>query len=316
MTTTTRTKNLRNRTDEFRSLTNVLRKRQAKSQNLKIDDPKNMRAKHSLFASQAGEIGGEIQQVTQELEQLALLARRKTLFDDKSAEIANLTNNVKERIAVINSKISALQKSTAQNTNTNGRHVAEHNANVVMSLQSQLATTSTAFKDVLEIRSQNLKATSDRRDQLMIPKNESKFMASGSPLYRSRPSRNSRQPDYNDNEDFVALSMPENNESQAQQMMLLDQQENYLDSRSEAIRSVESTISELGQIFQQLAHMVSEQREVIQRIDANVEDIDMNVQGAQQELLHYFSNISSNRWLIMKVFAIILFAVFIFVLML
>lgn len=40
---------------------------------------------------------------------------------------------------------------------------------------------------------------------------------------------------------------------------------------------------------------------MIQRIDANTEDVVDNVGGAQRELLKYWSRVSSNRWLIAKV---------------
>jgi len=50
-------------------------------------------------------------------------------------------------------------------------------------------------------------------------------------------------------------------------------QDSYIQSRSTAIESIESTIAELGQIFSQLAGMVAEQRETVQRIDADVTDI-------------------------------------------
>ncbi|KAJ2174821.1 Syntaxin-5, partial [Coemansia sp. RSA 532] len=88
-------------------------------------------------------------------------------------------------------------------------------------------------------------------------------------------------------DDFVALSLPDMDEASSSQMLLMqqDQSSAYLDGRSEAINSIESTISELGSIFQQLAHMVSEQRDVVQRIDANVESIDTNIGAAHTELL-------------------------------
>lgn len=38
---------------------------------------------------------------------------------------------------------------------------------------------------------------------------------------------------------------------------MVPQQDTYLNSRAEALHNVESTITELGGIFQQLAHMVS-----------------------------------------------------------
>lgn len=65
----------------------------------------------------------------------------------------------------------------------------------------------------------------------------------------------------------------------------------YINARGEAIEAIERTISELGGIFGQLASMVSEQSEMIQRIDANTEDVVDNVQGAQR----YDQRISSHQ---------------------
>lgn len=48
------------------------------------------------------------------------------------------------------------------------------------------------------------------------------------------------------------------------------------------------------------------------RIDANVEEMEVNISGAQQELLRYFTSISSNRWLIMKVFGLVVMFLFLF----
>ena len=42
-------------------------------------------------------------------------------------------------------------------------------------------------------------------------------------------------------------------------------QDTYIQSRATAMESIESTIVELGGIFQQLAHMVKEQEEQIER---------------------------------------------------
>lgn len=42
-------------------------------------------------------------------------------------------------------------------------------------------------------------------------------------------------------------------------------QDSYIQSRADTMQNIESTIVELGSIFQQLAHMVKEQEETIQR---------------------------------------------------
>ncbi|KAJ1934932.1 Integral membrane protein SED5 [Kickxella alabastrina] len=222
-----------------------------------------------------------------------------------------------------------------------GQQASEHHSNIVVSLQSQLAGTSTVFKDVLELRSESLKASGNRKDQFI----GTAAAAAGNMAFSSTGVRNRRQNDNsinnvdsplyqterkvpvytngaypggasrsNGGEDFVALSLPEMDEASSSQLMLMQpSQSSYLDSRSDAINSIESTISELGSIFQQLAHMVSEQRDVVQRIDANVESVDMNISAAQNELLRYYSTISSNRWLMAKIFMIILAFVFLLV---
>jgi syntaxin 5 len=50
------------------------------------------------------------------------------------------------------------------------------------------------------------------------------------------------------------------------------------------------------------------------RIDENTDDIQASVEGAQKELLKYYASISSNRWLMMKIFAVIIFFFMVFVL--
>lgn len=42
-------------------------------------------------------------------------------------------------------------------------------------------------------------------------------------------------------------------------------QDDYINARATAMENIESTIVELGTIFQELAHMVKEQEEQIQR---------------------------------------------------
>ncbi|KAJ1994004.1 Integral membrane protein SED5 [Coemansia spiralis] len=341
--TSERAKTLRDRTNEYRSLTAALRKRQQNSPPANLN-PNSVRPKNAFseFSRHASAIGKDIQETAALLEQLAMLARGKTIFDDKTNEINTLTSQVKQRIATINGKILSLQTLQRQKNGQNGRgsqQAAEHHSNIVVSLQSQLANTSTVFKDVLELRSESLKESGTRKEKFIGTAtsgavDNAPFTLSGvrnrrrnddynnhvdSPLYQTER----KMPDYRnamhtsgsgESDDFVALSLPDMDASSSSQMMLMQQnQSSYLDTRSDAIASIESTISELGSIFQQLAHMVSEQRDVVQRIDANVESIDANISAAQNELLRFYSNISSNRWLMAKIFMVILVFVFLLV---
>lgn len=94
-----------------------------------------------------------------------------------------------------------------------------------------------------------------------------------------------------------------------QQLLVMEEAQSsnsYIQARGEAIDAIERTIGELGGIFGQLAQMVSEQSEMVQRIDTNTEDVVDNVQGAQRELMKYWTRVSSNRWLIAKMFGVLM----------
>jgi len=258
----------------------------------------------SEFARMAAAIGKDINITAAKLQKLTKLAKRKTLFDDRPVEISELTYIIKQDIAKLNKQIALLQQYVREHKKNN-KQADEHSSNVVVMLQSKLASTSMSFKDVLEIRTQNMKASKDRREQFMFSSNQqANIPAADSPLYNTQR-RNDQQ-----NADFLALDMS----SGQQQLQFIEQQDNYIESRATAIESIESTISELGNIFQQLATMVAEQRETVQRIDANTDDIHTHVEGAQKELLKYYASISSNRWLMVKIFAVIIFFFLVFIL--
>ncbi|GAA5876783.1 hypothetical protein JCM16303_006285 [Sporobolomyces ruberrimus] len=292
----------------------------------------------SEFARMAAKIGKDIQGTTGKLEKLAQLAKRKTLFDDRPVEISELTYIIKQDIAALNQQIAQLQIFTQTNLNAGagGKQVSEHNKNVVTMLQTKLADTTIGFKDVLEIRTQNMKASRDRTEQFTYSGGANPRAAppSDSPLYRPPAGTTTNaltagekgKGKANANGaggDFLALDFGAPTDSQLgaaeggyMQMELAQQpgDDQYLSSRSTAIETIESTVAELGQIFSQLAHMVAVQGEQVTRIDADTEDIAANVTGAQSELLRYYASVSSNRWLMLKVFGVLIIFFLVFVL--
>ncbi len=178
-------------------------------------------------------------------------------------------------------------------------------------LQGKLGDVTLNFKDVLEMRTKNIQASRDRTQNFVSSVSSRSQTAldpqrSDSPLYNSTPSR-TPQPDLLTLEpsSSSALSRPQSD----QQMLMMEEAQptnTYIHARGEAIEAIERTINELGGIFGQLAAMVSEQSEMIQRIDANTEDVVDNVQGAQRELLKYWSRVSGNRWLVAKMFGVLM----------
>lgn len=338
------------RTNEFRACVESIAKRSAlpnrdaeQKQRLLEKQRQEGSSSKSEFARMAGQIGKDITSTTLKLSKLAQLAKRKTLFDDRPVEISELTFIIKQDIAHINKSIAALQAYVKSTKAAGGlKQIEEHNSNVVMLLQSKLAATSMSFKDVLEVRTQNMKESKDRTEQFMystsnaaapMPATNSLLFANRQPQSDTsaspfRPaSAASNRPDKGKSRtidsDLLALDIDRAEEGKAgngqadggfMQMQLVEQQDTYIQSRATAIESIESTIAELGQIFQQLASMVAEQRETVQRIDADTIDIANNVSGAQRELLKYYASISSNRWLMLKVFGVLIVFFLIFIL--
>lgn len=116
-------------------------------------------------------------------------------------------------------------------------------------------------------------------------------------------------------DDNTVINMDLMQKQQMQKNLIINQEETFLRERATAMQTVEQTIVELGGMFQQLATMIKEQDEAIQRIDSNIEDVDLNVSEAHSELLKYFQSVTSNRWLMIKIFfvLIVFFVVFIVV---
>ncbi|XP_004073196.1 syntaxin-5 isoform X1 [Oryzias latipes] len=288
----------------------------------------------SDFTVMAKRIGKDLSNTFAKLEKLTILAKRKSLFDDKAVEIEELTYIIKQDINSLNKQIAQLQDLVRSRGAPGGRHIQSHSNTIVVSLQSKLASMSNDFKSVLEVRTENLKQQRSRREQFSQPPvSTSPMMANN---FRSRKKgaqepHADREPRY-DYQGYTTTNVKEssvlmqdesrslgdvaiNMDSQSNplQLQLIDEQDSYIQSRADTMQNIESTIVELGSIFQQLAHMVKEQEETVQRIDANVEDTQLNVEAAHTEILKYFQSVSSNRWLMIKIFLVLVVFFIIFV---
>ncbi|XP_032654823.1 syntaxin-5 [Chelonoidis abingdonii] len=293
------TMSCRDRTQEFLSACKSL---QSRKNGLQLNKPAlNAMRQRSEFTVIAKRIGKDLSNTFAKLEKLTILAKRKSLFDDKAVEIEELTYIIKRDINNLNKQIAELQDFVRAKGSQSGRHVQTHSNTIVVSLQSKLASMSNDFKSVLEVRTENLKQQRTRREHFSrtpIPLTASNL--GGSAMLQDEPRRAGD----------VAIDMDNRT---SQQLQLIDEQDSYIQSRADTMQNIESTIVELGSIFQQLAHMVKEQEETIQRIDANVEDAQLNVEAAHSEILKYFQSVTSNRWLMVKIFLILIVFFIIFV---
>lgn len=333
---------IQDRTDEFRSILALAQRKQTQSktgaqrQSLLTAQEKaqanaSPQRQRSEFARSAGDVARGVASTMQKLQRLSELAKKKSLFDDRPIEFDELTYVIKQDMTQLSGKVQSLQAMNSKQhpkVKPGADQEGEHNSNVVLLLKDKLQNVGTNFKDVLEVRTKNMQASRSRTEQFLSTAAAQSHSSrdpsrTDSPLYQT-PQRGRSPGGFNRNtsaaqQDLLSLdpsgssALTRGGAQSDAQLLLMEEaqpQNTYIQERGRAIESIESTIQELGGIFSQLAQMVSEQGEQIQRIDANTEDVVDNVEGAQRELMKYWSRVQGNRWLVAKMFGVLMICTF------
>jgi len=297
----------KDRTSEFNSVVQGVKQRGSAPSTVGGANTRKTQKQHekSQFFVFASQIGRDITETAEKLDRLTKLAKRKSLFDDPTIEIQELTSIINQDIKNLNNQISVLQQRGSERQN---KQIQQHSDTVLDSLKSKLRDATKDFTEVLELRTEKIKQQQKERENFTgnLSPTVSNSRRLESPLYRQPGNLlfQGSPSEENSGSTDVVISMPQNS---------LMTQERYVSSRTDAVLNIEKTIGELQGIFQQLATLVAEQGEMIQRIDHNIEDTSSNVNNAQAQLLKYLSKISNNRWLVVKLFAILIFFVILFV---
>ncbi|KAI0989828.1 hypothetical protein GJ496_004579 [Pomphorhynchus laevis] len=288
----------RDRSAEFGDITELIKNRTNKSNaEIKTND-----CNESEFEIASIKIAENLSLTKRKLEKLTLLITRSFTLENRSNEIQQLIDIIRQDTTHLNYQIMELQKLNVLNMNSKrfaNKSERNHSKAIVLGLQSELANVSSAFKSILESRNSSVEQQEERRSKIsgrsrynneQLRKSHNSFLVKQDEMHRLRDSSI-------DSQDTVINV----NQMQSNQLAYKD---TFLQERTDAMQNVEETIVQLGEIFQQLAVMVHEQGEMVQRIDANIEEVHFNLESATFELKKYFRAISSNRWLMIKIFAI------------
>jgi len=172
-----------------------------------------------------------------------------------------------------------------------------------------LSGMSETFKSALEVRRENMLKQKKRKDEFSHASSLTNHMPRGSSLLEKDERRAMNSPQaYQNGGGSFAISIDDEAQPmyKNQELELVEMQDSYISERATTMETIESTIVDLGNIMSSLSTMVQEQEEMVQRIDANVEVSELNVEAAHGEILQYFQSISSNRWLMIKIFGILI----------
>lgn len=254
------------------------------------------------------------------------------MFDDPTKDIQELTLLIKDDITALNMAVSDLQRlqnlEMAQGNLSEDRVV--HSNTVCDDLKNKLMSTTKQFQNVLTTRTENIKAHESRKQMFSTNlsrekpfRNQTKAIQEPPPWSNAANASGSGQPQQQVQTGGVQVgnqlrrragadnASSENLEASMLQLVV-PQHEQHSQSRAVALQNVESTITELSGIFTHLATMVAHQGELAIRIDDNMDKTLAHVEGARSALLKYLTQISSNRWLMVKIFAILIFFLMIF----
>ncbi|CAM9201539.1 unnamed protein product [Ectocarpus sp. 12 AP-2014] len=318
------------------------------------------------FHSAASSIAKSIHKVSQKLEHLTKLVQQRGLFNDPVAEINSLVHVIKQEMQDLNAELDASQTYVNRRKQEMGdrNQAANHSVNVVGQLKTELINTAKTFKNVLQQRSNNLKAQKDHRE-MFVGSQSSTLALAPPPAYRPlgisplkpsgengngrsslgggqggnggpppggalgaaggvggsplpRPGQVTSYPEAEQEASadtpLIAAQGQQQQQQQFMQMQLASGNQGYLESRSSAVQEVEGHIAELGLIFNKLATMLQDQREMVESVHDNVEDAGESVNQGHLALLNTMRSLSSNRRLALSVSGILLlFALFFFV---
>jgi len=287
------------------------------------------------FTKYAAGISKGLYIVTQKLENLTKLAKSSTLFDDRNQEINELTYTIKNDITALQTQINDLEEWAQSHAKEKNKQSKENSKSIVQNLKVELANKTNNFKEILTLRTQNMKEQNSRRKQFenhQRPKSRKRNVTlfddlDSTVIEEEVPEKSLTQ--RGNGAHLQQLDGPSHGggsggspnsrqmvQTQTQMQVQMEQQvqdkDDYLVARQEAVESIEKTIVEIGEMYTQLSTMIHQQEELVLRIDDNMDTALENVDGGHKELIKYFNDKSNSTWLFVKIFGVVIFFVLLF----
>ena len=279
------------------------------------------------FLRIAGSLARELQDVNAKLAELTRLTRKAEVL--YAREIAELSGIVKTDIVNLKAQLEELRREAHKGGQG---QPGQHHELVVSSLQNRLADRAKDFRSILAERTSKLERSAQVEAALSgsmgsalaasplllgqsTPASSSPSLSRSSTATGTTTTSSSRDPSLSS---FGSSSLtPEGNNAglSTDLMAPLEAlntqavQQAYSTQRLHAVENINETMQELHTIFVDLRSLVEGQAELTRRIEFNVMETQNNLDGAQQQLLEYWRRMSSNRWFVIKLLAILAFFV-------
>jgi syntaxin 5 len=184
-----------------------------------------------------------------------------------------MTAIIKQSITHLSTEVNDLKTRTASDGATN-KQAKEHSSGVIKSLQNTLKNTTSEFMNVVKTRRQNVADQEQRKSQYGASsvKLQSSIFTTGPPGAAGSGSGGGAGggggggggAEERQGPSYSSGGLGDSFETQSQ-LVSMQQPQDYMQNRADDVEQVESTIRELGGIFGELAAIVSEQGEMVER---------------------------------------------------
>ncbi|KAH9096676.1 hypothetical protein Ae201684P_013342 [Aphanomyces euteiches] len=269
-------------------------------------------AKHrplSKYARVAQQISDAISQTESLLKELSMLATKKhiTVEDDPTKQISDIVDIVKKSIPPMLQDIEAFEKAVMGDNQQQ-----KHFYIVCSSLKTRMSNCGKALqacKHERQTPSVQITTPLGLRNKLPPPQTNDASISSVTPT-PSNPN-NATQPPGDGNLMRRRPFMQGTSSSLAQQQQTLIRHRTA-QARLNDAQHMEATISEIGGMYSRMTGLLASQEEMLGRIEDDMTTAHANVESGYEELMKYFSTVSSNRSLILKIFLILLLFIYLF----
>jgi len=268
------------------------------------DPPSTKRRKSSSqFSQEVRLVNSDLIGTSEKLESLTKLVRSSTSFHNfHHAEISHLTMQVNDDIGELKSRLGNLEMNSSESNTKRSGGETRHQRNIVTQLQGKYNRAVKSFQDVIKETQDNLTRQQKRGEKYSKAK-------------RRELKPRLRYQSLLDLENDEKAPLIQGGGSKELAQLMVTKQDSYHQERAQTVQSIEKAIVELAHMYERVAELVIEQGAVAERLDSNVQTSLENVEYGIGELNKYLSSVSTNRWLIIKVFAILIFFAMLFALL-
>jgi len=231
----------------------------------------------SKFVIQSKEINLRLQNSMVLVQKLNDLVKGDNVLGENDANIQQLIIQLQGELSFVESQINELEKSP---------NSKQHTASMAQTLRKSLIEVTKDFKVAIQARGENVQKVNQRRKRIGY----------------ITPTPNVYSTSYNEQE----VEIPMNNMDVAM--------EEQLNERYDMVRSVETSVTKISEMFAKLSEIIASHDYEIERIDQNTKAALESFKEGEKNIEEFYNKVKNNKWLILKIFAVLLVFALIFIL--